>query len=83
MFAAMVRGIRIYPWDWRNWICLRLELYGFYLSSEMCTSSGRAEITSKPCVGDQNCGQNAKCKLPRASRIQKQGTRFMVDCSYY
>lgn len=73
MFTALVRGVRIYPWHWVNWICLRAELYGYYLSSEMCASSGPAEVTSKPCVGDRNCGQNAECTSPRASRIQKQG----------
>lgn len=74
MFTALVRGIRIYPWNWENWICLRAELYGYYLSSEMCASSGPSEVTSKPCVGDRNCGQNAECTSPQASRIQKQGT---------
>ena len=75
LFAAPARGIRIYPMEWENWICLRVELYGFYLSSEMCASSGPAPATNYPCVGDRNCGQNAECvKVPQVSRIQKQGT---------
>ena len=73
MFAAPARGIRIYPWHWKNWICLRLELYGFYLSSEMCTSSGPSPALSKQCVGDRNCGQNAGCVREQPARIQKQG----------
>ena len=74
MFAAPARGLRIYPQGWKNWICLRTELYGFYLSSEMCASSGPILRTRKACVGDRNCGQNAGCaKAPRTSRVQKQG----------
>ena len=69
MFAAPVRGIRIYPMAWENWICLRAELYGFYLGSEMCASSGPVDPTSSSCVGDRNCGQNAEC-----TTVPKQGT---------
>ena len=68
MFAAPARGIRIYPMDWQNWICLRAELYGFYLGSEMCASSGPVHPTSSSCVGDRNCGQNAEC-----ATVSKQG----------
>lgn len=70
-FAAPARGIRIYPWKWKNWICLRMELYGFYLSSEMCASSGNFPKTSKTCVGDKNCGQNAGC-VKETRRLRKQ-----------
>ena len=73
MFAALVRGLRIYPYGYENWICLRAELYGYYLSKEMCASSGPSVITSKPCIGDRNCGQNAKCTLHGTSGIKKQG----------
>ena len=68
MFAAPVRGIRIYPMEWQNWVCLRAELYGFYLGSEMCASSGPVDASSS-CVGDRNCGQNAEC-----TTVPKQGT---------
>ena len=69
MFAAPVRGIRIYPTEWENWICLRAELYGFYLGSEMCASSDPVDATSSSCVGDRNCGQNAEC-----TTVPSQGT---------
>lgn len=72
-FAAPARGVRIYPWDWYNWICLRMELYGFYLSREICASSGTLPQTNKLCVGDRNCGQNAGC-VKETQRQMKQGT---------
>lgn len=74
MFAALVRGVRIFPYGYENWICLRAELYGYYLSNKMCASSGPAMMTSKPCTGDRNCGQNAECASPGTSGIKKQGT---------
>ena len=74
MFAALVRGVRIVPYGYENWICLRAELYGYYLSNKMCASSGPAGMTSKPCIGDRNCGQNAECASPGASGIKKPGT---------
>lgn len=72
-FVTPVRGVRIYPWEWSYWICLRAELYGIYFSSDFCAHPGPTEVLSKPCVGDRDCGLNAECKLPQASRIQKQG----------
>jgi len=74
IFAALVRGVRIFPYGYEFWICLRAELYGYYLSNKMCASSGPAEKTSESCIGDRNCGHNAECALPGTSRIKKQGT---------
>lgn len=73
-FASPVRGVRIYPWEWEFWICLRTELYGIYLSNELCANLGQAEGMSRSCVGDRDCGLNAECKLPHASKMQKKGT---------
>ena len=81
MFSALVRGIRVYPWAWRNWICLRLELYGFYMSSELCASAWPIE-TIKPCVGDRDCGQNAECRRLQASAIRKQGKKG-YNCVFF
>lgn len=72
-FATPARGIRIYPWKYLNWICLRVELYGFYFSGGMCASSGPVPPTKKTCVGDRNCGQNAACMKEPKNRIPKQG----------
>lgn len=72
-FATPARGIRIYPWKYLNWICLRVELYGFYFSGGMCASSGPVPPTKKTCVGDRNCGQNAACMKEPKDRIPKQG----------
>ena len=74
MFAALVRGVRIVPYGYENWICLRAELYGYYLSNKMCASSDPAVETSKQCVGDRNCGQNANCASPGTLGIRKTGT---------
>lgn len=61
-FAVPVRAIRIYPQESFNWVCLRLELYGVYLSSSVCDSSGPELPTTKPCAGDRDCGSNADCQ---------------------
>ena len=84
MFAAPARGIRIYPMAWENWICLRAELYGFYLSSEMCAYTGPLDATSTSCVGDRNCGQNAECTtVPKQGTCMKTTTTILICIPIY
>ena len=75
MFAAPVRGIRIYPWDWYNWICLRIELYGFYVGSGLCSSAGQTPQTSQLCTGDRDCGKNAECRKMNGRSTTKIGNK--------
>lgn len=66
-FAVPVRAIRVYPQESVNWICLRLELYGVYLSGSVCDSSGPELPLTKLCTGDRNCGANADCQKPNSN----------------
>ncbi|KXJ23721.1 uncharacterized protein LOC110249945 [Exaiptasia diaphana] len=61
-YAVPVRAVRIYPQEYYSWVCLRAELYGMYLSSASCASAGPELPTTKPCMGDRDCGKNADCQ---------------------
>ncbi|XP_048577652.1 uncharacterized protein LOC5509903 isoform X2 [Nematostella vectensis] len=77
-FAAPVRAIRIYPETWNYWPCLRIELYGIYLSESACAASGLELPTRKPCIGDRNCGSNAACHPNQSGRIEKKGNSTTI-----
>ena len=72
-FPVPARGIRIYPQSWENWICMRSELYGFYILPEMCVTAPRHPVTSLPCVGNRDCGKNADCSKASDSTVPMSG----------
>lgn len=47
MFVVLVRGVRIVSYGYENWICLRVELYGYYLNNKICVYFGFVVVISK------------------------------------
>ncbi|XP_065057342.1 uncharacterized protein LOC135685354 [Rhopilema esculentum] len=60
-YAVPARAIRFYPFNHRLLTCVRVEIYGSYLTRAMCANTGVKPMTMKRCVGDRNCGENAEC----------------------
>ena len=71
--AVLAKKILIFPHDWENWICMRVELYGVYMTDSMCAAAGLEMPTIKECQGDRNCSVNADCKPITSESILKTG----------
>ena len=76
MFAAPVRGVQVFPWAWESWLCMRIELYGFYVGSGLCSFAGQTPQTSQHCTGDRDCGKSADCKKIDTKQITKTGNQM-------
>ena len=80
-FAVLAKKIQIFPHDWENWICMRVELYGVYMTDNMCAAAGQETPTTKECQGDRNCSLNADCKPMTNDSIIKTGEHSNTDIS--
>jgi hypothetical protein len=52
---------------------MRIELYGVYMTDNMCAAAGQETATTKECLGDRNCSLNAECKPITDDSIIKTG----------
>ena len=52
---------------------MRIELYGIYMTENMCAASGLEMATTQKCQGDRNCSLNADCKPITNGSIIKTG----------
>ena len=52
---------------------MRIELYGVYMTDNMCAAAGPETATTKECQGDRNCSLNADCKPISYDSIIKTG----------
>lgn len=77
-FAVLAKKIFIFPYDWKNWICMRIELYGVYMTDNMCASAGQEAPLTKECQGDRNCSLNADCKPMMNDSIIKTGKYWVL-----
>ena len=41
---------------------MRTELYGIYMTDNMCAAADGETVTARECRGDRNCSLNADCK---------------------
>ena len=63
----------IFPYKWAKWICMRTELYGIYMTDNMCAAADGETVTARECRGDRNCSLNADCKPLTNDSIIKTG----------
>lgn len=60
-FAVPAKGIRFLPYNSVTFTCMRVEVYGVYMTKQMCTHTGLKPDLVRNCVGSRDCGKNAKC----------------------
>lgn len=62
-YAIVARAIRFYPFKFDLRSCLRIELYGYYITPEICPQMD-TKVRNKTCFGDGDCRyKNAECAL--------------------
>ena len=70
-YAVPARGIRFYPYQSTLALtCLRVEVYGTYITKSMCTNTGLKPDLVRTCVGDRKCGKNAECLPDQAAKSE-------------
>ena len=52
---------------------MRVELYGIYMTDNMCAAAGQETATTKNCTGNRNCSLNADCEPITSESIIKTG----------
>ena len=78
-YVVPARAVRIFPYNSISYTCLRLEVYGVYITKQMCTHAGMKPVLVRSCVGSRKCGKNAECV--RTTDIQGI-SRLIIDSCF-
>lgn len=58
-YTIIARAVRFYPTEFEWSGCLRVELYGYFLSDGMCPKI-ISKLKESPCTGNGDCGNKKK-----------------------
>ena len=60
--AVPAKSIRFYPWLFDGFPCMRVEVYGIYMTDGMCEHVGLKPDLQRTCIGNRKCEPNAECQ---------------------